>query len=165
MLTINLLRRRIPLTQGKAAIVDAADYEALSKFKWYAHKGTTTFYARRSSPRDPVTGRRKTIKMHAFLTGWPKTDHINHCGLDNQRVNLRPCTQQQNQMGQQKQAGCSSQHKGVTWHARDKRWQAYIRLNKKRIHLGYFACELDAARAYDAAAIRLFGDRAYINDV
>jgi len=35
----------IPLTQGKFAIVDAEDYDWLSRYKWYATKAKNTFYA------------------------------------------------------------------------------------------------------------------------
>jgi hypothetical protein len=82
----------IPLTQGKFAIVDAADYEWLSQYKWFVKKRKNTSYAESKK-------KGKTVKMHRLITGAPPhlfVDHIDHNGLNNRRSNLRLCTQQQN---------------------------------------------------------------------
>lgn len=47
------------------------------------------------------------------------------------------------------QANGTSGYRGVTWHKRDKRWQATVIHNWKRIHIGYF----DTAEAANTAAI------------
>jgi len=57
----------------------------------------------------------------------------------------------------------SSSYKGVSWHARDSKWYASLDCNKASYWLGYFATEVDAARAYDAAALQHFGDFARLN--
>ena len=57
----------------------------------------------------------------------------------------------------------SSKFKGVSWHKRDQKWQAYITINKKRKYLGYFNNEKEAAKIYNAAAKELFGEFARIN--
>jgi hypothetical protein len=84
--------RRIPLTQGKYAIVDPDDFERINKHKWYAAKGKNTFYAERIVT---VRKRRMHINIHGEIIKVPDgkfVDHINHNGLDNRKTNLRPAT-------------------------------------------------------------------------
>ena len=57
----------------------------------------------------------------------------------------------------------SSKYKGVAWIIRDERWQAAIQYEGRNIHLGHFTSEIEAARAYDAAAKQYFGDFALTN--
>ena len=79
--------RRIPLTQGKFAIVDSEDYHRLRKYKWYAHKAPHTFYAIRSLTNGK-TEPRKNQRMHELIINTPQglfVDHINHDGLDNRK--------------------------------------------------------------------------------
>jgi hypothetical protein len=44
-----------------------------------------------------------------------------------------------------------------------KRWRARIRVNGRRIYLGSFENELDAAKAYDSAAKKHHGQFAAVN--
>jgi len=57
----------------------------------------------------------------------------------------------------------ASQYKGVAWREESKVWRAMIRVNWKLIHLGQFEKEIEAARAYDTAAKKYFGDFAAPN--
>ena len=57
----------------------------------------------------------------------------------------------------------SSQYRGVSWNKKDKKWQSMIFSKGKAIWLGYFKKQDDAARAYDAAAIRERGHKAKLN--
>ncbi|MGD2093527.1 MAG: HNH endonuclease [Phycisphaerales bacterium] len=151
--------RLIVLTQGKYAIVDAEDYERLSRHKWCAGKSKYTFYAHRG-----VTG--GTIKMHREIMHAPKgmvCDHKNHNGLDNRKSNLRVCTSAQNQYNKKAKEGCSSRYKGVVRRGNYKRWRARIGFNRKRIHIGDFKSEKEAATAYDDKAVELFGEFACLN--
>ena len=59
----------------------------------------------------------------------------------------------------------SSKYKGVHWNAKTNKWRVKIGVNRKRIHLGYFATEIEAATAYNKAAIEYFGEFAKINKV
>lgn len=152
----------IPLTQGKIAIIDDEDYNSVSKYNWQVRKSYNVWYALRSS-HTPI---RKTIFLHRFLLH-PKSnercDHINGDGLDNRRINLRIATFAQNQMNRRKNPGFSSRFKGVMWNKQHNKWMTQIKINKKQIHLGYFSDEVEAAKAYNVAALEHFGEYARLN--
>jgi hypothetical protein len=140
----------IPLTQGKVALVDDADYPELSKFRWYACKYGNTYYAQRASPR--ANGKQHKILMHAVILGTPKgmqTDHINGNGLDNRRENLRVVTCRGNQQNQHTPK--SSKYPGVSWENRRRKWRVCIEVSRKTCHLGYYDDEEEAARRYQIA--------------
>jgi len=159
--------RKIPLTQGKFAIVDTEDYKELSKYKWYAIRSKRGFYAGRSVGTNRNGIGQKTVRMHHVILKPPEgkfIDHINHNGLDNRKNNLRICTMQQNSWNMRKQRGnCTSQYKGVTRRKDIGRWQARIVYNAKKISIGFFDDEKAAALAYDAKAKELFGEFAAPN--
>ena len=158
--------RRIPLSQGKYAIVDPEDYEYLSKDKWYAAKGHNTFYAVRGKWSK---GRKKRdeIRMHRVIMRPPAhlfVDHINHNGLDNRKANLRLATYSQNVHNRKKFAKpATSKYKGVSWHKSVRQWTAAIQVNGKRIHLGSFNDQAAAAKAYDRAAKKYHKEFAILN--
>ncbi len=153
--------RFIPLTQGKFAIVDAADYDWLSQWKWYASKGHNTWYAAR---RFSDTG--KTTFMHRLITGAPAgllVDHINRNGLNNTRKNIRQCTHTQNMRNKGPARNSSSKYKGVKRNKANKKFKAAITCDGKRHYLGTFKDEIEAAKAYDKKAKQLFAEFAYLN--
>lgn len=150
----------IPLTKGQFAIVDNYNYEWLNWWNWYAKESPDTFYA----VREDRNG--KYIFMHREILNVPKdmmTDHKNHNGLDNRETNIRICTNAENQYNRKKNKTKKSAYKGISWHKKDKKWQARIKHNRKSIYLGNFDSEIDAAKAYDAKALELFGEFAYTN--
>jgi hypothetical protein len=160
----------IPLTRGYATLVDDADYErVIAAGPWHTHiqPKRDTVYARRTLARN-AEGKQPTQPLHRFILGVTdsktKVDHRNRYGLDNRRNNLRITTNSQNGANANKsRRRSSSRFKGVSWHKRIGKWSAHIGIKYKLIHLGYFAEELDAARAYDAAARKHFGDFAKCN--
>lgn len=157
--------RKIRLSKGKIAVVDPEDYDELSRYKWYASKQGRSYYAKRGVRG--IRGVRSNISMHRVImsTGVGKvTDHINHDSLDNRKANLRVVSVQENGWNQRKQIGRhSSRYKGVCL-CRDKgKWHSRIMVSGKQIFLGSFDDEVAAARAYDAAARKYFGEYAALN--
>lgn len=150
--------KEIQLTQGKVALVDDDDVSLLSEHEWYALKVRKTYYAVRAGPSKTI------VYMHRVLMpGYRQVDHRDGNGLNNQRENLRPATNSQNQANRRKKSGTSSQFKGVSWNKEAGKWQAQIRSDGKDTHLGRYSEEEDAARAYDEAAKRKFGEFANLN--
>lgn len=156
--------KKIPLTKGYVALVDDEDYERVAIHKWCAafrssKDGGVKVYAKRSV-RKPG-GIQKSLYLHRTIMNAPdgiEVDHINGDPLDNQRSNMRMCTHAENLRNQRPQTGGTSKHRGVSWCKRDARWQVHIKVNGKRLYLGNFTDEDDAARAYDAAAVQHFGE-------
>lgn len=152
----------IPLTRGKFAIVDEADAEMiLDRGKWRAIKGPKTYYAVRSDgPPGPDL---RQFAMHAVILGCKGGDHANRNGLDNRRVNLRVATASQNQANRGLFSNNKSGYKGVHWNRNRGKWLAVIKVNGTRRHLGIFADPVDAARAYNRAALEAWGEFAWVN--
>lgn len=152
--------KKINLTREYSAIVDDEDFESISQFSWYAHLTKTKVYARR---REGHGG--PAFYMHKqILPGNSNVDHRDGDGLNNRRMNLRPCTQSQNMANQSKRIGTSSRYKGVSFFRRDRNWMAYLNKNGKRIHLGYHPTADAAAIAYNIEAKIQFGEFAKLNE-
>lgn len=151
--------KTIPLTRGKIALVDDLDFEELSKYKWHAVWDGYNWYAAHGH---------KCIKMHRVILGLKSgdgklTDHKNSNSLDNRRCNLRFCTNAENLRNSNKYKGNTSGFKGVSWHKLIRKWLSRLCYNYKIIHLGYFDSKIEAAYAYDRAAIKYFGEFAKLN--
>jgi len=162
--------REIPLTRGYVALVDAEDYEWLTRdYKWCVcfSRRKNTEPSPRAYSRIRGSGRAcssKLILMHRLITNAPRgldVDHIDHNGLNNRRNNLRICSRSENNWNQSLDEQTKS--KGVYWDWQRGKWRAYISQFNKRYELGRFEDKTDALRAYDLAAIRLFGEFSFTN--
>ena len=157
--------RKIYLGENEYTIVEPADYYTFNKFNWIFLRCNKKPYA----VSEFKIGRAKTKKMylHRAIMRAPKgklVDHKNGDGLDNRRANLRLATRSQNMMNRAKtKSKTSSRYIGVSFDKDCKRWRAAIRVHYKQRWLGSFKNEIDAAKAYDIAAIKYHKEFASLN--
>ncbi|MEZ4667833.1 MAG: HNH endonuclease [Anaerolineae bacterium] len=152
--------KTIPLTQGRAARVDDADYPALCAIgRWcFAGGYAVHYYTDR-------TGQRKRLFMHrvimervqgGLLPAGYQVDHISRDRLDNRRANLRLATRSQNQAAKGVQVNSSSGMKGVNWRA--GKWEVRLRYQHKRLYLGRYDSPSTAQAVYAYAHRLLWGE-------
>lgn len=153
--------KTLRLKSGAEVLVDDEDFDFVSQYSWHvSHNG----YAIRRAVEP--SGRKRVIYMHKeLMTPSPghEIDHADMNKLNNCRSNLREASRTLNNANHRPREGCSSKFKGVAWHKNYKRWWSYINKNGKRLSLGYFYDEVEAAKAYNAAAQLLFGEFARPN--
>lgn len=156
----------IALTRGVVALVDQCDADLL-QYKWCITNG----YAMRAIG---VNGKQSSILMHRAvfervlgraLHTQEHIDHINGVRTDNRRLNLRVATQLENTRNRGAQRNNKSGYKGVSFDKYAGRWVAHIRANGKTMHIGYYDTPEEAARVYNEAAIKYFGEFARLNDI
>jgi len=156
--------KKIPLTQGKYALVDDADYELVSQYKWYYANG----YAQRS---EYIGGGRKNHKvkvqqMQRLIMGSPEgkmVDHRNQDTLDNRKSNLRICDRCDNRRNAKAHRNNKTGYKGVC--PENNKFTATIYREGKNKRLGSFTTAEEAAKAYNKAALETFGEFAFLNKV
>lgn len=158
--------KEIILNNGMKTKVDDCKFEELSKYRWIAIKASNgAYYAVRS---EKINGKWCIIRMHREVYGNCEgflVDHKDMDTLNNQFHNLRKCNKAQNGRNRGKQSNNTSGFKGVFWSKSTKKWLAVIKVDKKAINLGSFACRIEAAKVYDNAALLYHGEFANINNV
>lgn len=143
-------------------LIDEEDAEKCSGYKWHDKfsKPTNAYYAYAHN-----TGSKK-LSLHRFLLNVVDknviVDHINGNTLDNRKENLRITNKLGNNRNVKKRKNCKSKYKGVTLRP-SGRWGVYIKTEDKNICLGTFDLEVDAAKAYNIAAVKYFNEFARIN--
>lgn len=126
--------RKLPLSQGKVALIDNEDYKRSKQYKWFF---STTGYAVRSTHNGKKGG---TVYLHRYLLNAPRdkvVDHINGNKLDNRRSNLRLVTATDNKRNRVTARSKSGQV-GVYWSKQNKKWNAQIGIDGKSKSLGFF---------------------------
>ena len=146
---------------GRVALVDDTQYERVAAYRWVAAERGRGYLLRVTYALTTQTP--SPVYMHHLITGWPRVEHQDHDGLNNQRFNLRPCNQTQNNANARLRFNNTSGFKGVSWDSTRHAWRAYIVIHGRQRHLGRFAEAGDAALAYDLAARDLFGEFAWVN--
>lgn len=140
--------------KGKEFYFDLEDYDKLKHICWgitklgYVH-GSIKY----------GTG----IFLHRLLfdTDEPCIDHINNNPRDNRKSNLRGCNTSENLRNFKISSNNTSGIKGVSFNKKANKWQAYIGVNMKNIHLGIYSNKLDAIKAREDAEIKYFGEFRY----
>ncbi len=160
--------REIQLANGKGKVlVDDQDFEELNRYHWFLNINGRPM--RRVRKAEKHIFKTVMLLIHRQILGLVdseiKVDHINRDPLDNQRKNLRLCSNSLNMANCAKHRNNTSGYKGVYWHTYHKKWRARIRKNGKGIELGLFKDVQDAALAYNFAAIKHFGEFARLNSV
>lgn len=150
----------IPLCNGGVSLIDDADYALVSQYRW-ANRGSPAPYARCDLWKN---NERQQIWMHRLVMNPPadlEVDHKNMDGLDNRRANLRIATSSLNcaNRSNNRKGG----YRGVYSTEREGVFQVRLTVRPKCHYLGRFECEIEAARAYDRAALAAFGEFARLN--
>ena len=131
------------------ALIDLEDIDKVKDLKWYMDSRGYAFNGK------------KRILLHRLVMDCPDdmiVDHINHNRLDNRKENLRTCNSSQNNMNRNKTNRTTSGYTGVCYKPKINKWQAYITVNKKPIHLGYYNTPEEANKIRKQAEIKYFGE-------
>lgn len=159
--------KTIPLSKGYEAVVDDEDFDAIGGFKWTAvvtGKTVKRVYAYRRTDWNQATRRwGACVFLHRLiLSPAPEmdVDHINGDTLDNRRTNLRLATRSQNLANNRRALGAVGL-RGVTRTTSGEKNPFKTQFRGR--FLGTFSDAISAAKAYDAAATKEFGEFAKTN--
>lgn len=174
----------IKLSHGLFAKIDDKDFEKVSQFEWFAYRiagmgqsGKTYLYGFKPGRKVKKEGEKYPSGKQKYQRVWlynflmePSegmiVDHINGDPLDNRRSNLRIITQKQNVLNRGKRVnGKTSKFLGVSKNVEKKKFIASIKILGKSLYLGSYSNEEDAAKAYNEAAIKYFGEFARLNEI
>ena len=153
--------KKIRLTKGYTTLVDPADYIMLTQWNWCAHESSKgKVYAVRKEVN--AAGHKYNVYMHRQLLGLKhgdklKGDHRNtKATLDNRRAKLRVATSKQNAYNQRMRSTNTTGFKGIEKSCNG--WKATIKVNGKKLYLGYRSTKKAAAELYSIAAIKYHGN-------
>ena len=161
------MSRIINLTKNMVTIVDEEDYEWLNQYKWCIGKGSGNkcYAVRRNKNLKPNKVRMHREIMNLQHANNLEVDHINGDTLDNRKSNLRICTHKDNTRNKKIQSNNTSGFNGVSFTGRENKWRSYIVIDQKQKSLGYFNSKEEAAKAYNEAAKKYFGEFAKLNTI
>jgi hypothetical protein len=159
--------KKILLTNGGFTLVDDEDCPLVAGYAWYwirVPNSDLKYAVRNATTKEKQ--QRGSIRLHRQLLGLahrtPHVDHRDRNGLNNTRGNLRICTPHFNACNRKTRKDSVSGYKGVGRRPSGK-WRAVIFVSNTRKHLGDFSTSKDAARAYNQAARKYFGEFARPN--
>lgn len=139
-------------------LLDEEDASVL-KYRWYLS------FHKDGSPKYVMASGKPTKYLHREIMKPPvgyEIDHINGNKLDNRRSNLRICKRSEN-LRNRSPFSSKSTYKGVENQKGGKSWRAAITYDGIFIYTKSFDTEVEAARAYDKLASKLYGEFAKLN--
>lgn len=150
-----------------SVLIDREDLDKIPRNRiWIKHRGV-----RKKTPYvmvSDISDKKKRIELHLLLLNHKRPngytiDHIKCDTLDNRKEQLRICTISENAKNVSKKISVkhSSEYKGVS--KSGGKWHSEISANGERVYLGRYINEIDAAKAYNEAAVRLHGEFANLN--
>jgi hypothetical protein len=154
-----LQRGFIPLDEVVYTRVSPEDYDDLAQFTWILNAQGYAVRLTQVGSSELLHRRVMRAKRGQYV------DHIDGNRLNNERWNLRICTNSQNCMNRGPQSNSKHGYKGVCWSRASRKWRAYIKVNGKQIHLGLFATIREAAMTYNASVQHYHGEFAVLNEV
>jgi|ERR1041385_626948 hypothetical protein len=143
---------------SRPAAIDEEDLVRCKLYNWGVVRPLTGIHIRAT-----VNGSKVNLSNFIMNDFRSIIDHIDRNPFNNQRSNLRACTQSQNLANSTKRKETTSKYKGVTWDKDRNLWKAQIQLEYKHLFLGRYPSEEEAARAYDTKAKKLFKEFAVLN--
>ena len=154
----------IPLRDGFEATVSESKKELAAQFTWVLHGSKGKYYAESKVPEEHRERLGQCTSLHRVVTGASKgveVDHKNGNSLDCTDGNLRIASDSQNASNRiyKNKTG----FRGVSRIWKSERFSAQIEYQGKTMYLGSFDEASDAARRYNDAAIKYFGEFAIIN--
>jgi hypothetical protein len=136
-------------------IYSPADHDRISQYTWFIDKNSSYVYS---------TSKCTNIRLHRFVLNAPDNipvDHINGNRLDNRQENLRLTNSLENAQNRKKSSNKTSEYMGVSYNNQSKKYRAAITINSRRIVVGSYNNEKDAAEARDLAIVNEFPNSSY----
>lgn len=157
--------KKLLLSQGFEALIDDEDFDRVSRFRWHVNGNRNYRYATRMVGKNP----QKSLSLANFIL---KSVSSRRCIVYYKNSNTLDCQKENLTLAERSKAHtrskktsklCSSVFKGVSWSSKCKKWHVFLQHNRKRIWLGQYDRELDAAKAYNTAALKYHGEEAFQN--
>lgn len=164
--------KKIQLTQGKVALVDDEDFDFLNQFNWHAKVSKTKFrnywYAVRNqkdSSLKTIMMQQEVYRLHSIrIDKGKRIVFDNKNTLDIRKQNLKTLSISETFQTNRPRRNKKSKYKGVAiQNGGGGKWRAQIFVNGKQKVLGTFNDEIEAAKKYDEAALKYFGEHAGTN--
>ncbi len=159
--------KEILLQNGMVALVDDEDYERVISHIWTVSVHNQTRLHVHTKLIEPEV----SVSLARFILGLfeQKNDFFvffkDNNPLNCQKENLIKSTHSSCTIRRRGARNSSSKYKGVSRSKRNPKWLANIRVNGKSMYLGSFGNEIEAAKAYNIAAKKYFGELAYLNEI